>query len=450
MVPCPFRPDDLTMSSEQKPPPEEEPMDSTTQTPPGPNPGWQQPQAGARPPLVRSRTDRKIAGVAGGLAAYLGVDPLWIRIAFVVVSIPGGLGVLLYLLGWALIPEEGEQAAIGEGLLEHIRRAPTWVAIVLFVLAGLVFFDRAWGPPVLWAAALIVAGIWLYHNDAHHQPPAGGPPVGPPAAPPAGGTPPAGTTPTFDAPPPASYSPAVGAGYAPRTAYATRPVAAARQPRPRWPRSFLGRYTMAAVLVVLGLTAALDNVGVVSVPARVYPALALLIVGAGLVVGAFWGRSRSLILAGLLILPVAAAASIVRVPLRGGTGQRLYAPTTLQAISPNYNLAAGQLHLDLTQLPAGAWTSTVRTRLRVAAGDIEVVVPSDVAVDFRGHTGAGDIYLFDVIRNGIDVTLQSFVPGAQPASPRLVLDAEASVGQIRVVRGAAPAPAAPAVTSTAG
>ncbi|MEA2503114.1 MAG: hypothetical protein QOG36_157 [Actinomycetota bacterium] len=425
-------------------------MDSTTQTPPGPNQGWQQPQAGTRPPLVRSRTDRKIAGVAGGLAAYLGVEPLWIRIAFVLVSIPGGFGVLLYLLGWALIPEEGEQAAIGEGLLEHIRRAPTWVAIVLFVLAGLVFFDRAWGPPVFWAAALIVAGIWLYHNDAQHRPPAGGPPVGPPAAPLAGGTPPAGTTPTFDAPPPAaSYSPAVGAGYAPRTAYATRP-AAARSPRPRLPRSFLGRYTMAAMLVVLGLTAALDNIGAVSVPARVYPALALLVVGAGLIVGALWGRSRSLILAGLLILPVAAAASLVRVPLRGGTGQRLYAPATLQAVSPEYHLAAGQLHLDLTRLPAGAWTSTVHTRVRVAAGDIEVVVPSDVAVDFRGHTGAGDIYLFDVIRNGIDVTLQSVVPGAQPASPRLVLDAEASVGQIRVIRGGAPAPVAPAVTSTAG
>jgi len=109
-------------------------MDSTTQNQPGPNAGWQQPQTGTRPPLVRSRTDRKIAGVAGGLAAYLGVDPLWIRIAFVLISIPGGLGVLLYLLGWVLIPEEGEQAAIGDGLLEHLRRAPTWVAILLFVI----------------------------------------------------------------------------------------------------------------------------------------------------------------------------------------------------------------------------------------------------------------------------------------------------------------------------
>ena len=103
--------------------------------------------------------------------------------------------------------------------------------------------------------------------------------------------------------------------------------------------------------------------------------------------------------------------------------------------------------------PSGPpWTSTatVHTRLRVAAGDIEVVVPSNVAVDFRGHTGAGDILFFDVTRNGIDVTLQSLAPGAQPSSPRLVLDAEASVGHIRVIRGASPVPVAPAVTSTAG
>src|SRR5437879_8866411 len=153
-------------------------MDSTTQPPPGPNPGWQQPQAGTRPPLVRSRTERKIAGVAGGLAAYLGVDPLWVRIAFVVISIPGGLGVLLYLLGWVLIPTAGEQAATGDGLLEHLRRAPTWVAIALFVLAGIVFFDRPWGPPAFWAVALIGVGISLYHYDSHRQPPVAERPVG--------------------------------------------------------------------------------------------------------------------------------------------------------------------------------------------------------------------------------------------------------------------------------
>jgi hypothetical protein len=153
---------------------------------------------------------------------------------------------------------------------------------------------------------------------------------------------------------------------------------------------------------------------------------------------------------GLLILPFAAAASLVRVPLRGGTGQRAYTPTTLQAVRPEYRLAAGQLHLDLTQLPAGAWgTSTVHTRITVAAGDVEVIVPSDVSVDFHGHTSAGEIDLFDVMRNGIDVTLDRLVPGPQPTSPHLVLDTDVSVGQVRVVRGAATVPVAPAVTSTA-
>src|SRR5262249_38621955 len=128
MVRCPVRADHLTMNREQQPDeqPKEEPMENTTQGQPGPNPVWQQPHPGMRPPLARSRTDRKIAGVAGGLAAYLGIDPLWVRIGFVLISIPGGLGVLLYLLGWVLIPEEGEQVPIADGLLEHIRRAPTW------------------------------------------------------------------------------------------------------------------------------------------------------------------------------------------------------------------------------------------------------------------------------------------------------------------------------------
>src|SRR5260370_7671349 len=100
------RVDDLTMDNEPQPPPsstgeegeipssteqqsqipsfteqhttEEGSMDSTTQRHPGPNAGWQQPQAGTRPPLVRSRTDRKTAGVAGPPAPYLAPQPLCI------------------------------------------------------------------------------------------------------------------------------------------------------------------------------------------------------------------------------------------------------------------------------------------------------------------------------------------------------------------------------------
>jgi phage shock protein PspC (stress-responsive transcriptional regulator) len=63
--------------------------------------------AGPRPHgLVRTRHDRMLAGVAAGIAGYVGVDVLLIRIAFVVLAIAGGVAIPLYLACWLLIPDE--------------------------------------------------------------------------------------------------------------------------------------------------------------------------------------------------------------------------------------------------------------------------------------------------------------------------------------------------------
>jgi phage shock protein PspC (stress-responsive transcriptional regulator) len=62
--------------------------------------------------LARGRENRILGGVCAGLAEYLGVDVILIRIAFVVLAFAGGGGVILYLLGWILIPEE-ERGAVG-------------------------------------------------------------------------------------------------------------------------------------------------------------------------------------------------------------------------------------------------------------------------------------------------------------------------------------------------
>src|SRR5260370_2702536 len=67
--------------------------------------------------LYRRRQGRIVAGVCAGLAAYLGVDPNLIRLAFAVLAVFGGGGVLLYLVAWAVIPEEGEGASIVESLV---------------------------------------------------------------------------------------------------------------------------------------------------------------------------------------------------------------------------------------------------------------------------------------------------------------------------------------------
>lgn len=62
----------------------------------------------ARKRLYRSRKDRQIAGVCGGVGDYLGIDPTIVRLLWVILSIAGGPGLLLYLIMAAVVPEEPE------------------------------------------------------------------------------------------------------------------------------------------------------------------------------------------------------------------------------------------------------------------------------------------------------------------------------------------------------
>ena len=61
-----------------------------------------------------------VAGVAAGLARYLGVDVMIIRLAFVVLAVAGGAGIPLYLAGLLLIPEEGSGQSIASSLIESL------------------------------------------------------------------------------------------------------------------------------------------------------------------------------------------------------------------------------------------------------------------------------------------------------------------------------------------
>ena len=56
--------------------------------------------------LFRSRSERILAGVCGGLADYLGLDPVLVRVLWIVVVLSFGLGILAYVLLWLLTPEE--------------------------------------------------------------------------------------------------------------------------------------------------------------------------------------------------------------------------------------------------------------------------------------------------------------------------------------------------------
>jgi phage shock protein PspC (stress-responsive transcriptional regulator) len=74
-----------------------------------------------RAPLRRPFDGRMLAGVAEGVARYLGVDTTIVRIAFVVLTVIGGAGIPLYLAGLLLIPDEGSDQSIAGSLIESMQ-----------------------------------------------------------------------------------------------------------------------------------------------------------------------------------------------------------------------------------------------------------------------------------------------------------------------------------------
>jgi phage shock protein C len=67
--------------------------------------------------LERKRQGRMVAGVCVGIGDYFGLDANVVRLIFAIVSFFGFLGVLVYLVAWAVVPEEGEKQSIVENLV---------------------------------------------------------------------------------------------------------------------------------------------------------------------------------------------------------------------------------------------------------------------------------------------------------------------------------------------
>ena len=79
--------------------------------------------------LERSRSDRMLAGVCGGIARYFGIHPAFYRVGFVVLTLIGGAGILVYLAALLVIPDEGKEESIAAETLSQSRDRP-WPLIV--------------------------------------------------------------------------------------------------------------------------------------------------------------------------------------------------------------------------------------------------------------------------------------------------------------------------------
>jgi phage shock protein C len=62
-------------------------------------------------PLLRSTTDTRIAGVAGGIGQYFAIDPVLVRVGFAVTALLSGAGLLAYLILWAILPRDDRAAS---------------------------------------------------------------------------------------------------------------------------------------------------------------------------------------------------------------------------------------------------------------------------------------------------------------------------------------------------
>src|SRR2546422_5156086 len=93
--------------------------------------------------LERSRSDRMLAGVCGGLARYFDLNPAFYRVGFVVLTLLGGAGVLIYVAAALVIPEEGKADSIAAGPLRGRRERP-WplIGLGLLAVAGAVLLSR--------------------------------------------------------------------------------------------------------------------------------------------------------------------------------------------------------------------------------------------------------------------------------------------------------------------
>src|SRR5204862_4278873 len=112
----------------------------------------------------------------------------------------------------------------------------------------------------------------------------------------------------------------------------------------------LGWLVVGIVLLSLGGAAALNEWKIIHLELVQFLALALVILGGGVLVGAWRGRARWLILPGILLIPFVLGASLIDVPIKGGFGSRYVNPLSIGDISGPYELTAGDLVIDLTSL----------------------------------------------------------------------------------------------------
>jgi phage shock protein PspC (stress-responsive transcriptional regulator) len=405
---------------------------------------------------ARPRDDRQVAGVAAAIARRYDIDPVLVRVGFVVAAF-AGIGAALYIAGWILLPEE--PAVPGA----PVRARSHSLIVVGLVIAAVITLGTTFsgnGPDFLLPLIAVAGLLYLLHRSrgshsngvqtgAGTAPAAGqAPAAGPPADPATGtGTGTAATAsadpltvPTPTATPPA-WDPL---GAAPFAWDLPEPSAPPTPPPPR--RLPVTPVTLGLALLAGGITAVIMLLaGTLTLPnLPVVLGVLLAVIGAGLVFGAFVRSGRGLIPFALILSALTWGA--VSAPLdrwQGhGLGDLHVAPTAVAQLQPTYQRTAGDVQLDLRNLDLavvpGVNSEAVRTTVSVGAGDVTILVPPNADVTFTGEAGLGDVRFGEQMQSGpgsqVKVVNDLGADGVASGRP-LVINAEIGAGSVEVHRG---------------
>ncbi len=336
--------------------------------------------------LVRPRAGRVVAGVAAAVARTFDV-PLWLVRLVLVITVPmGGLGFVAYLAGWLLIRDETKAEPHAVRLVEGIGEAG-WPGVVLAAIGVLAINSSINLIPggALFGLVLVVIGGLMYmgkapfaivaKNTSHSE---------------TKGTPTKGakelasmTTPT------ATTLVTPSGGEAPPSAPIPPVPSAPRPPKPPRPRSALGRITFAAMLIGVGTLALIERLAPdVDFVLRHYLSLLLAITGVGLVVGAWLGRARGLIVAGIVLLPMLMLSPLTEVDY-GRLTRTVETPTTLSEVRSTYAVDVGSLLVDLSAVDFKG--DSIEIVASADLGEVIIVVPDDITVTGRAQTDIGEV-----------------------------------------------------------
>ena len=382
---------------------------------------------------IHRGNDRWIGGVCSGIAHRLNVDPVIIRGAAIVLTLLAGIGVLLYGLAWALLPEPDGRIHVQEAGAGRWSSGMTG-ALIATVLGLTGLGGGYWGwsnnglSGLLWTVFWVGGAIYLIYyltqrNKAH--PTMAGHSVPPRATYPAGrpgtGAASAFSTGTASAPAPGrpasppygapgsgagtdgGYGPPAGAGFggpgngAPGGSSYPAPWVPPRQPKPRpaGPGAPAVAIATGAALVVGGGLKALDAANIINLGGSanaIVWASGAAVLGLGILVAGFRGRTAGIL---SLFAVIALVTGGIYNTLNDGRmrfQQVDWSPAGIEEARGGMDITAGRGTVNLTDLsPSAPLSSDVVVPLDITASNVTVVIPRNVPVDIKADMTMGNL-----------------------------------------------------------